>query len=229
MLRCSPCVCAASTAQSALLSQQHSEASINLVATQRKLHAQQEALVEYVNRIHINRISAARARPPRNLYTATSLHGSASPSKAARAAIQARGHALVRGRRAAPTHAQAGLPRDGEVLRPVRPDGVPAVPPEGAAARAARFASSTRGVKRLPEPPAARHRDVPGRRQGRSARGVRYNSLRRRRVTNLSQHTGGYSDQNRAQNVFNNCVGKVFDAHASMLGDVKKRIEKGLR
>jgi hypothetical protein len=39
---------------------------------------------------------------------------------------------------------------------------------------------------------------------------------------------GGYSDQNRAQNVFNTCVGKVFDAHAGMLGDVKKRIEKGL-
>ena len=44
-----------------------------------------------------------------------------------------------------------------------------------------------------------------------------------------SQHTGGYSDQNRAQNVFNTCVGKVFDAHAGMLGDVKKCIEKGLR
>ena len=45
-----------------------------------------------------------------------------------------------------------------------------------------------------------------------------------------SHHTtGGYSDQNRAQNVFNTCVGKVFDAHAGMLGDVKKRIEKGLR
>ena len=44
-----------------------------------------------------------------------------------------------------------------------------------------------------------------------------------------SQHTGGYSDQNRAQNVFNTCVGKVFDAHAGMLGDVKRRIEKGLR
>ena len=53
-----------------------------------------------------------------------------------------------------------------------------------------------------------------------------------RRVAHIaspSQHTGGYSDQNRAQNVFNTCVGKVFDAHASMLGDVKKRIEKGLR
>ena len=52
-----------------------------------------------------------------------------------------------------------------------------------------------------------------------------------RRVAHIaspSQHTGGYSDQNRAQNVFNTCVGKVFDAHASMLGDVKKRIEKGL-
>ena len=42
-------------------------------------------------------------------------------------------------------------------------------------------------------------------------------------------NAGGYSDQNRAQNVFNTCVGKVFDAHAGMLGDVKKRIEKGLR
>ena len=52
--------------------------------------------------------------------------------------------------------------------------------------------------------------------------------MRRRRVTG-SHHTGGYSDQNRAQNVFNTCVGKVFDAHAGMLGDVKKRIEKGLR
>ena len=54
-----------------------------------------------------------------------------------------------------------------------------------------------------------------------------------RRVAHIAspsqQHTGGYSDQNRAQNVFNNCVGKVFDAHAGMLGDVKKRIEKGLR
>ena len=53
-----------------------------------------------------------------------------------------------------------------------------------------------------------------------------------RRVAHIaspSQHTGGYSDQNRAQNVFNTCVGKVFDAHAGMLGDVKKRIEKGLR
>ena len=72
--------------------------------------------------------------------------------------------------------------------------------------------------------------------------GVRYDSLRHRRdvvllvrVTSTpsskrSHHTtGGYSDQNRAQNVFNTCVGKVFDAHASMLGDVKKRIEKGLR
>ena len=53
-----------------------------------------------------------------------------------------------------------------------------------------------------------------------------------RRVAHIAspsqQHTGGYSDQNRAQNVFNNCVGKVFDAHAGMLGDVKKRIEKGL-
>ena len=52
-----------------------------------------------------------------------------------------------------------------------------------------------------------------------------------RRVTHIaspSQRTGGYSDQNRAQNVFNTCVGKVFDAHAGMLGDVKKRIEKGL-
>ena len=52
-----------------------------------------------------------------------------------------------------------------------------------------------------------------------------------RRVAHIaspSQHTGGYSDQNRAQNVFNTCVGKVFDAHAGMLGDVKKRIEKGL-
>ena len=57
--------------------------------------------------------------------------------------------------------------------------------------------------------------------------GVRYDTLRHRRVTG-SQHTGGYSDQNRAQNVFNTCVGKVFDAHAGMLGDVKKRIEKGL-
>ena len=47
--------------------------------------------------------------------------------------------------------------------------------------------------------------------------------------TSPSQYTGGYSDQNRAQNVFNTCVGKVFDAHAGMLGDVKKRIEKGLR
>ena len=131
----------------------------------------------YVNRIHINRIRAARARPPRNLYTATSLHGSASAGEAARAAIQARGHALVRGRRAAAAHAQAGLPRDGEVLRPVRPDGVPAVPPEGAAARAARFASSTRGVKRLPGPAPARDRDVSGRRQGRFARGVRSDLL----------------------------------------------------
>ena len=41
-------------------------------------------------------------------------------------------------------------------------------------------------------------------------------------------NAGGYSDQNRAQNVCNTCVGKVFDAHAGMLGDVKKRIEKGL-
>ena len=41
-------------------------------------------------------------------------------------------------------------------------------------------------------------------------------------------NAGGYSDQNRAQNVFNTCVSKVFDAHAGMLGDVKKRIEKGL-
>ena len=39
-----------------------------------------------------------------------------------------------------------------------------------------------------------------------------------RRVAHIaspSQHTGGYSDQNRAQNVFNTCVGKVFDAHGS--------------
>ena len=47
-------------------------------------------------------------------------------------------------------------------------------------------------------------------------------------IASPSQYTGGYSDQNRAQNVFNTCVGKVFDAHAGMLGDVKKRIEKGL-
>ena len=48
-----------------------------------------------------------------------------------------------------------------------------------------------------------------------------------RRVKTPHHNAGGYSDQNRAQNVFNTCVGKVFDAHASMLGDVKKRIEKG--
>ena len=40
---------------------------------------------------------------------------------------------------------------------------------------------------------------------------------------------GGYSDQNRAQNVFNACVGKALDAHAGLLSDVKKRIEKGVR
>ena len=65
-------------------------------------------------------------------------------------------------------------------------------------------------------------------------RGVRRDAVdaMSRRVAHIaspSQHTGGYSDQNRAQNVFNTCVGKVFDAHAGMLGDVKKRIEKGLR
>ena len=48
-------------------------------------------------------------------------------------------------------------------------------------------------------------------------------------ASRTDHNAGGYSDQNRAQNVFNNCVGKVFDAHAGMLGDVKKRIEKGLR
>ena len=128
--------------------------------------------------------------------------------------------------------------RDRSRPRPAQ-DRVPAVPPEGAAARAARFASSTRGVKRLPEPAPARDRDVPGRRQGRFAGGVRSDLLTPSSrdipgVASLacerSHHTtGGYSDQNRAQNVFNTCVGKVFDAHASMLGDVKKRIEKGLR
>ena len=61
----------------------------------------------------------------------------------------------------------------------------------------------------------------------RGRRPIRLLTPSTRRVTD--HNTGGYSDQNRAQNVFNTCVGKVFDAHAGMLGDVKKRIEKGLR
>ena len=62
-----------------------------------------------------------------------------------------------------------------------------------------------------------------------STRAVDAISRRVAHIASPSQYTGGYSDQNRAQNVFNTCVGKVFDAHAGMLGDVKKRIEKGLR